>query len=339
MNVLVAEADAEERRRLSQLIAALGHDVVTPKSSTELREVLKNRTPNVAIVGVLESQYSDCVSELVSASAEAPVYIIATLSRWKPADIKFAWDIGADDIMRANSCPEEIVGRVSAIERIKRKYLDTDGSDAAADVQKMYVWRELDRIICQEFTDMLGQEFSIVPVADCPMLEVGAEVMLCLADSEREVKLGVGVEGAALDTFCEMLFGEAVVHDILTDALRELTNTAGGAFKREALIEKYTFSLGLPKDCSTPDGAVEHHWMLSSPDGMKIVFWGGFKSELPVRINARQLREGMVLTRDVRTHSGALLVSAGRVLTQRTCERLVELVGPATVLEVHTSAA
>jgi len=318
---------------------ALGHDVSAPATLDELKELLKNRPPDVALAGVLDERLAGWAEELVDASEHhQPIYIIVTIHNWKLEQIKRAWDSGADDLMRSDACPEELASRFGAVERIRAKYA-TGAKPPALEIDQLYVWKELGDIVGQEIGDMLGQDFSMEVVEECPPLEGGAEIMLFLADSPWKVKLGVGIEGTDKATFCELLFGEVVIQDIVADALREMTNVAGGAFKREALVDDCTFALSLPKDSQHPDVSVNRRWAFTSAEGMRFIFWCEMKAERPDLINAHQLREGMVLSRDIRDHSGALLVTAGRVLTKLTCERLIELVGSTTVLEVNVSAA
>jgi hypothetical protein len=65
---------------------------------------------------------------------------------------------------------------------------------------------------------------------------------------------------------------------------------------------------------------------------------GEIRSLANARVPASKLREGMVLTHDLRNESGALVVTAGSRLTSSTAERVAKLLGDRFSVEVASAA-
>ena len=334
MRILVA--NPKESKAYEQVLAALGHTV----------EVLDSPEAIVGAAGAMEvidvavvplgTKYAPAIEAL--GRIKPHVYLIGIAPRLVGSYFKSAFDSGFDDVLSYGACSEEIAGRVEALTRIRRWARPADASEPGDSLSGMAFWETADLSLAAEFGGMMGTSFSVVPAA--PRLIVkSAEISLTLPESGVEARIGVGIDEASLQRVSMALFGELVHADVLADAVREFANSAGGSLKRTALNDGKAFSLGLPQDAqnfSVPEGAKQ----LTLSDGdVTIEVWISMQSSVRERLNAAMLREGMVLAKDVKGVGGVLLFPAGRVLTDRTIERLATVVGPTALFEVSRAAA
>jgi hypothetical protein len=136
------------------------------------------------------------------------------------------------------------------------------------------------------------------------------------------------------------LLGDADAGDAaVTDMLRELANTAGGAFKRTAMPENAVVTTGLPTDhvLIAAPGATTRTWELTSADGLCIGIVAEMLALANVQVQAAELREGMVLAGDVHNRAGMLVVPGGTRLTATSAERVASILG-ATLEDVARAA-
>ncbi len=336
MRVLVLEADRVERRRVSKILASLGHEVSAPECSADLKKGL-SRAPDVAIVGHADRRIAEWRAKLDAESQRRHIYTIASLRIFKPTQIAEAWATGVDDIMSRGACAEEIIGRIEAVNRF-RAWMGSKSSLDGFDVDSLSTIRQFNGLISQELGDLLGCQLATKQLRDLPHIAHAAEISLTLPEEDLEVKIGVALDEANAKGLAELLFGKVVGIDVLTDAVREFANTAGGAFKRCAHLDGQNFAVGLPTNAETASWPDQAKIWTAFSDDLKLIIWVTHSSVGRRRIRARDLLEGMVLARDVRGAWGGLLVSAGAVLTERTVRRLVDLVGPGGLVEVSSGA-
>jgi len=335
MNVLVASKIPRERDRLARMLGGAGHSVQGCGTPAEVEAAMRGAAPEVAIVCHVATDWLQPLAQ-----SDRHIYTIAALTELSGRKVQEAWDLGVDDVMRRAASAEEVLGRVGAVTRIKG-WIESMGADFAADapfdVRRLAVVRELGNLLAEEYGGMTGATLEQRPSKKLPAPLYAAEVTLTLAAESVEMTLGVGIEEASAGPFASMLFGEAVPPEVMADAMREFANSAGGAFKRSALNEDQSFSLGLPQDSmlmSPPEGP---GWLLAG-GGIRLIVWLIARKDQPRRVTAANLEEGMVLAQAVRNGAGQLLVAAGSVLTQRTVARLIEMVGPTALVEVASAA-
>jgi len=335
MNVIVATKLPRERARLARVLGGAGHQVQAAESPEQLAGCLRGATPEVAILCHLDPVWMDPLR-----GADRHIYVIGALTELSGRRVQGGWDLGVDDLMRRAASPEELLGRVAAVDRI-RGWIDTMGddfsSDAPFDVQRLHVVQELGTVLAEEFGGITGLSMAYRDHGEPPTLMYAAEVTLTLPEKSVELVLGVGIAEASVTALSHHLFGEEVGGEVMADAMREFANSGGGAFKRAALAEDHAFALGLPHDSmlmSPPEGpAIELH---AGP--VAVTVWIAVRQDKPRRVTAANLAEGMVLAQPVRNGAGQLLVAAGSVLTERTVTRLVEMVGPTALVEVAHAA-
>jgi len=170
----------------------------------------------------------------------------------------------------------------------------------------------------------------------------GATIPMSLATEGLELMVSVLANPGTLKWLGAALLGDPDAGLAnLDDVLRELANTAGGAVKRAALPENITFTTGIPfNENAVHLGAPDVQAFSLSLDGGAacLAVVGQIRKRENHRVSAAGLREGMVLVHDVRSDSGALLVTAGSRLTSTTAQRLATVLGPSFVLEVARAA-
>jgi len=337
MNILIATPNHSEQRRLSRVLAALGHNASIAATPEEAIERVQSQRPDVALVGAL----TDPWLQATTASGGPHIYRVAMVGRLDGDTASKVWNAGFDDVTTKGACPAEIAGRVEAIERI-RGWLHSMGDDFAAggeeDILASPLIVELGEALSDEFGAMIGGSLTASRAPRLGDLAYVAEIPLNLVANAQELTLGIGVSAATSDTLGTLLFGEPVDRDVMADALREFANTAGGLVKRNGGDYGMEFSLGLPSDAVFPSPPSDAPIWRVAGEGIELSVWVVTADDCPKRVTASMLSEGMVLTQPILNEAGVMLVQAGAVLTQRTVGRLVELLGPSALVEVARAA-
>lgn len=336
MQVLIASKSTRDYDRFAKALQSVGHELVYCASPEEVAAQVATGTPDIAIVSSTEDAWISPIRSV----ATGHTYLIITLAELAGSAVRDAYVAGADDVMKRVASSAEIVGRVEALNRIQQwlpKMPADFGKSDGFDVLSLRTVEMLDSLLADELAQMVG-----MPLESDPKLPAGVEyaaaIPLNLPSESVEMSLVVGFEADSANAISELLFGEVVPPEVMVDAVREFANTAGGAFKRAAMAEGHTFSLGLPvdKQSITPPAGVKG-WVLHS-DGVRVTVWVHANASAPVHVSTGDLKEGMVLTQPVRNAAGMVLVTAGSVLTERTVNRLLEMVGPGVMVEVQNAA-
>lgn len=338
MHILIAGQSRSKCEEHRIILCGLGHTVTVALTREDITAQLeRGPAPEVVLLAVPDPEWVRPLREF----AGQHIYVIACLASMNGRDVREAWDADVDDIMSHRASPEEIAGRIGAMNRI-RKWVGSMGDNFALGddnpLDALRTLRNLSDVLGPEFAQLIGTDLIAEPMSSVPAMEYAAEIPLSLVSNGVELTLGIGLQKDAVPAFASLLFGDLVGHEMMSDALREFANTAGGAAKRSATAEGETFSLGLPIDAIAfqppPDA---RSWQLHAGD-LKLCIWISARNDEPQRLSAAMLREGMVTTQPVKNGAGLLLVPAGTVLTQRTVGRLLSLLGPNTLVEVARAA-
>jgi hypothetical protein len=196
-------------------------------------------------------------------------------------------------------------------------------------------WREIEAIIARDLGDLFCVPLAAEAFGSYTVART-SQISLILSSDQIEVRLGIGADTAACAAIAQSLLSGDQRPEALSDALRELANTAGGALKRAAMSDDVQFTLGLPTDADlfAAANARTLRWLVRGPDGLCLAIAATIASAVPSVVPAGSLREGMVIARDVMNSAGLLLASAGTYLTRISAERLAKLAGPATLVDV-----
>jgi CheY-like chemotaxis protein len=255
---------------------------------------------------------------------------------------------GAHDFLRRPFLDAELVERVKAPTRlIKWAQSVTKPSmfdfSNAVDFSRLRVWRDMGSIVGEDLVQMVGPlEIAKGWPKHLGGKVTGATIPMSLASEKTEVRLSIVVDAPTVAWLGDVLLGDPKADDAaVNDVLRELANTAGGAVKRAALPENITLTMGMPVNESVVrfQGDSVQTFMATANGGKAcITIVGEILRRENQRLPASKLREGMVLVHDLRSESGALLVTAGSRLTSTTATRLAQMLGDRFLVEVACAA-
>lgn len=349
MRILIVEDGRSERELMARLLAAADHHVSQAADARSALQQLGSGPPEVLLTDWgLGSGPSglELVKRVRSLATPHYVYCVMVTGRTNPADIGQAFAVGVDDVLRKPFCREELIARVEAPHRIARWAL-TAGAvrdcSGPFDATSLRTWREVEQIVTAEISDLIGQPLAVTATpCSAGATGMGAQIPLSLPVAQMEYQIAVGyLAGATRHKLAQLLLGDANAPDVaVADVVREIANTAGGAFKRAALSEGIVLTTGLPtvRNGGVADRAEasgkSRRWAASTEQGLSLLFGAEVVSRVNQRLPVPQLQEGMVLARDLNNEAGVLLVPGGTRLTASAVERLKALLGPTQAIEV-----
>jgi DNA-binding response OmpR family regulator len=312
-------------------------------------KAIARESPRVIVFSVPAKGGPDLARRLHAADASGQAFQIAILdSSSSGKELVHLIAAGVHDFIRRPVIDGDLLERVKAPARLIRWARSLTASvsfdfSGKLDLSQLRVWPNLGTIVADELSQMAGQALSVSD--GWPRQFQGplyhATLPMSLAGDQLEVRISIVVDAATLAWIRETLLGDVNADQAATDdALRELANTASGAFKRAAACENIVFTTGLPVS-----GGNERFpgnsscWSLSlSGDAGCLALAVEVKERENQRVPASQLTEGMVLAHDLRNDGGILLVPAGARLTGTSAAKLARLLGDSIYLEVAPAA-
>jgi CheY-like chemotaxis protein len=348
MRVLLVTARHGEHCATARALEGAGCRLETVGSEREAFGAMSREPPDVVIVWVSGDASAETIARLRTAVGGGQSYVLAMLEgpprHW---DIPTILAGGANDVVRCPVTEAEVVARVTGSRGAVRRpppvvapLLDRAGVGAVGELR---AWRDAGALVAHELGHLVGEELraTLAPPGGDGRDRRGATISMSLARAQVEVQLSLVTTSPGLHRLGTKLLADPSPKEAaLDDVLRELANVAGGAVKRAALSESVTLTTGLPFD--NPSVRVEGHgirfWTLTREDGTECVAVAGeIQAMQKQRVPAASLREGMVLTQDLRTESGLLLVTSGSRLTNTTASRLAKLLGSRILVDVLCS--
>ncbi len=349
MRIVIVDAVRDDRELATRLLSAAGHDVQPASDIKGATALIERQTPDVLVLDWATLQAAEFLKRVRAMELSNHIYIVVTSLGRSPADLVNAIAAGADDYMKKPLGKDELVTRVTGIERIRRwasrvlEKVTHDWSEASS-IPELRAWRDADRSFTRDLEVVVGTALS---VSTCPnpfeQIAMGAEIPLSLAAEGLEVRLAIGLDQASLLRVASMVLGmDDAPPEVMIDVVREFANTAGGAFKRAAVEEGVTLTTGLPCEVlveSWGKAKAQQKFTIQSEDGsIKIGVHIEVRSRALVRTTVGQLCEGMVLARDLLNEAGTLLVAAGTRLTQTQIERVARVLSTKSAVEVAQAA-
>ncbi len=323
MKVLLAVYVPKERQRLHQMLSLRGHDVLSPEPADVQQRLLEGD----ADVALVQHGGSQGWLETAAGSDNARLHVIALTAKLNGQTITDVLAAGAHDFTRLRACPEEVLARVDLPKRLREQHIVEDP------LSELIAWSDAPQTLSQEIGEMFGLFLSAQPAQPAPLAIASEITATCVVDGV-EVRLAAGLTEAAQAQLSQIVFGEPVSRSLLSDCVGEIANTIGGAFKRAALAEGKTFSIGLPSGCPTEaPGVGDQTWIAGGEELSVHVSMTSAVSAIR-QVSTCSLRPGMVLRHDVYSPSGTLMVKSGTALTDRTTEKLINLCGEGAMLEV-----
>jgi DNA-binding response OmpR family regulator len=349
--VLVIDATQADRDLATRHLQSAQHHVETAVDAKTGLAALERLSPDVVVLesnvpGLTCPQF---IQRIRTHEHTTHAYVIVVSSRPGVAELTAAIAAGGDDFMRKPLVREELLVRVGALERIRgwaakvfAPHPDPD-SPPMSTIPRLVAWQKSDRSIAEDIEQLVGQPLQTrTSTEKLPPRTLGAQMPLTMTSEQTEVRLTVGIDAATIPKLAEICLGDpAATEDMMRDLMRELTNTAGGAFMRAAAHEKVILTCGLPSDLNAEafageaKAAARQQFVIETADGaIHITFELEVLAKALQRVNVKQLTEGMVVARDLHTQAGALLVPAGTRLTASLIERMGRLLSPQVTFDV-----
>lgn len=351
MRALVVDSNKSDREVLARHLTEAGHAVECARDTQGATKLLTARAPDVAVIDWNLEGAAKIVRQLRSLATCGHTYIVTMSSGRVATDLAGAVRAGADDHFFKPVLREELLFRISAMERLPELAKRLDQTPSAQSKDKMLsvvgerAWDEAPAVVMKDVGDMLQEEMQVVAhgegLAD---IAYGAELALTLASEELELRIAVGVGASSLKQLAGTIFGDPnAPESAQRDIVREMANLAAGAIKRAALDEGAAFTIGLPFDT---DFARRRETFIAEQEF--VLRGSGSATTVALRLTAiskgltrvcvADLREGMVLARDLLNDVGNLLAPAGTRLTTSHITRLGRVLAAKAAIEVAEAA-
>jgi CheY-like chemotaxis protein len=308
------------------------------------------RTGGFDVVLVEWSPTRPYVRELLRAlrdhASRTYTYVIVHSDRYTSTVVAAAFASGADDFLRRPYVREELVGRLEHAARLK-PLLDASISSLALDASTAgAAWSEAELLAVEALSGMSPVKFRVGDVA-LPFTPTHAAcVLLSRAADQREVQLSIQLDSCGLEALGQQVFA-SVDPALLADLLLEMTNTAAGAFMRRALDEGMEMTMNLPVSTSPEQlygeraqaETVKERRLVSADGAISITLAVALRVRANVLVPAAGLIEGMVITRDLLSDTGVLLLKGGTRITASASARMKSLLSAERMVEVADRAA
>jgi hypothetical protein len=203
-------------------------------------------------------------------------------------------------------------------------------------IGRVRVWSEVERIVAIELGELLGTSLICGTQATTSPIHTSV-VPLTMASDLLRIEIGLGVDERTRDHLRELLLGGDESHEAMADALREMANTAAGAIRRAALDDGDCLAIGLPSNDNLFIETLGKRQVWTMSD--KSMWLQCVVAASPNQgraVPARELCEGMVLSKDVVAVEGLVVAEAGIAITDATAQTIVSAVGGTRPIQVCT---
>lgn len=203
---------------------------------------------------------------------------------------------------------------------------------ANATLAKTNTWQRIDGVICHALSEFISGTLGEVS-SPFPDWAFASQIRLTCAPLQCELTLTFFMSRESATRIAQTLFGDdAPEESTLQDLLGEMANTAMGAVRSGLLKDDLSFTAGLPValDKASAARALESHAMraarvAATDDGLVMGLAVMSKERANIRVKAKDIRENMVLAKNLCNAQGAMLVAAGTRVTATLAERLAKL--------------
>ena len=307
------------------------------------------------------------------ASDAAYIYVVMLTSSGSDTVLEKCFDAGVDDFVEKPFHPEEICARLRAGERIlglettlraKSRELETAlrridisamqrALAAAAESTTATVandcspldallgsepWRDVEALLVKSMSDFFQISFDSVRSSSTQADRFVAEVSLLEPTRQIEATLSVVVDNPSMGKLAAHLLGDEEMEGAQALVL-EVANILMGALKTAFVPLGFTFTGGIPS--AVPFAQARMGFEKSQvrsrsvigAEGSEVELWLQVKEKKNTTLRGKDLREGLVVTNDIRDDKGMLLIKGGSRLTQTAASRIAK-VAPELEIEV-----
>jgi CheY-like chemotaxis protein len=355
MNVIVYDPSQTEGQRLSQALKDRGVPVGFTNDPMRLVNLIKQQRTDLVLLctqkfstemmGVAENLRENHILE--------PSQIQLVIDKIDEADAIHAFESGIDSFIPWGCDIAYLSARISAVgrvlERCDRKVGAPPfkpGGDNAADLPLRLIFRsnawkaapEKLREVCGQFLGQAATNASIGFDA-APPIEKAAAIPLMSGAHGVQIRIGVGADSKSALMLASKLFGPDA-KDLVDDMLGEVGNVLMGAMKTHFAAENLPFTGGLPvalppRELTLPTTAFTHrHLFALDIGGARLTLHLGMQSKASSSLVVSDLREGMIIARDIVNDRGLLLLKGGTRLSTTMVNKLVDLLPPRMPVQV-----
>lgn len=350
MLVVVVDTNKNDRELAVRFLSGAGHTVATAVDFRSAQATVTREFPELVVLDPSSgiSAAITFIKSLRTADSKKHPHVLLMSPKLPNADLVALLAAGADDFMRKPIDRDELVVRAGVPERVSRWAKAVFGANSIMPpaqgkdrIQSLHAWTNLPVASAKDIGQLLGA--ALVPSQPTRLptkADFTAWLVLTMASQKLEIRFRVEMARAHVEHAAAGIFGPAQNDDdSLHDVVRELANIVAGGFKGAAANEAVQLTMGLPADAGAakePEKALLAEQVFTVHDSAdKIAIGVGVEiRSSPLRmIRVTNLKEGMVLTRDVLNANGAMMVPAGR-LSQLRIARVHRVLEPDTLIEV-----
>jgi len=251
VRILIVGESEEERRAMARDLAERAHTVHAVAAREMSPDDLAGGEVDVVVFDWSTGDPSTValLRGLRAAERGRRTYAIVVMTNAVVATVAAAFQAGADDLLRRPFPREDLVGRVSEVERIRR-WVATSlarNEELGARLARVQSGKVGDRAIREDMAALLRRPLEArASSRGLWRSAFGAEIPLVL-DEGLECRLQLGMDQESVAHTAEVLLGsEARSSVAIDDMLREMVNVAGGAFVGAAELDGIRVTLGLP---------------------------------------------------------------------------------------------
>lgn len=342
MRILLVNPNKIERDAHCKFLESRSHRV---EYACDLRTTLQllGAAPfqSVYIDSVFQSEGALEILDGIRTQCTQPVrpYIVLGIDR---AQVQFEelYQAGVSDFIRRPLWKEELAARLETAVRVRASEPKSTSTDPLAQPG----WADMSSILSASLAGFANAAVDVDREARPPQdPAVATSLSLTMPVQDAEIRIVAIISAANLRALArQMLDATMPTENLLHDLLGELVNSVAGALKRAAPDVELT--TGLPAQLPAAElGACWEHATIRSNVRIRgsvisVAFAVALVTQRKQRLAANLLREGMVLTKDIRTDAGLLLIPSGTRLTSTSADRVARLLGPERLVEILAAA-
>jgi hypothetical protein len=355
MNVLVYDPSQTEGPRLFQLLKQRGVPVLIAHDPMRLVAMTKQARTDLVLLcaekfspelmGVAENLRENHILE--------PSQIQLVTGPLDEPDAIHAFESSIDSVIPWGCDAEYLAARISAVgrvlERCDRKIGAPPfkpGGENAADLPLRLIfrsnaWRTAPEKLREIVGQFLGQAATNASIGfdAAPPVEKAASIPLMSGAHGVQIRIAVGADNKSALALAGKLFGPDA-KDLVDDMFGEVANVVMGAMKNHFSAEQLAFTGGLPsalppKELTASATPFAHrHLFAFDIGGARLTMHLGMESKASSAVTVNELREGMVIARDLVNERGMLLLKGGTRLSSTMINKLADLLPARTSVPV-----
>jgi hypothetical protein len=355
MNVLIYDPSQSEGARLLGLFKEQGIAASLAVDPTRLVPMTKHS--RVDLVLLCSEKFSTEIMDLCENLREhhilEPSQIQLVTGPLSDADAAYAFGSGIDSLLPWGSERDSVLARVAAVarvlERCDRKVGAPPfqaGGEAPSGlpirlIVRSAAWRTTPERLRQVIGQFLGQAAVLAPTAPEGPIDVASSISLLGGAQGIQIRIAIGADKTSALSLASKMFGPDA-KDLIDDMLGEVANVSMGTLKNLFGAEQIPLTGGLPSPLNPievlkPPTTTAHRHVLALDIGTaRLTVHVGLIAKSSSSVAVAELREGMVIARDLFNDHGLLLLKGGTRLSATMINKLTDLLPSRLAVAVMT---